>query len=94
MVFVLLTLLSMISGSIHIAANGISLFSWLSSIPFCVYMCVCVSVYIHVCRYIHIHKPDLYPSVHGYLGCVLVLAIVNNAAMNTGVHVSLNYSFI
>ena len=85
MVFVLLTLLSMISRSIHVAANGISFFLWLSSIPFCVYMCVYVSVYIHVCRYIHMHKPD---------GCVLLLAIVNNAAMNTGVHVSLNYSFI
>ena len=59
-------------------------------------MCACVykSVYIRVCRYVHTHKPDLYPFVGGRLGCCLVSAIVNSAAVNTGVHVSLNYSFV
>ena len=91
MVFVLLTLLSMISGSIHVAANGISLFFMAEEYSIlCVRVCVCMCV----CIYIHIYKPDLYPLVDGYLGCVLVLAVVNNAAVNTGVHVSLNYTFV
>ena len=43
-----------------------------------------------------IYVPLLYPffnffihsSVHGYLGCFHVLAIINSVAMNIGVHVS------
>ena len=34
------------------------------------------------------HRFFIYSSVDGHLGCFHVLAIVNSAAMNIGVHVS------
>ena len=43
------------------------------------YMCVCVCLY---------HIFFIYFSVDGYLGCFHVLAIVNSATMNIGMHVS------
>ena len=47
-------------------------FLWLSSIPLCIYT---TSFFIH-------------SSADGHLSCFPVLAIVNSAAVNTGVHVS------
>ena len=36
------------------------------------------------------HSFLIHSSVNGYLGCFRVLAIINSAAMNIGVHVSLS----
>ena len=58
--------------------NYFILFLWLSSIP----------LHTHT----HTHTPYIffiYSSVNGHLRCFHVLAIVNSAAMNTGVHVSI-----
>ena len=46
-------------------------------------MCVCICVYVYIYHILFIHS-----SVDGYLGCFRVLAIVNSAAINIGVHVS------
>ena len=47
------------------------------------YMCVCVCVC--VCVYVIFF---IYSAVRGHFGCFHVFAIVNNSAMNIGVHVS------
>ena len=62
----------------HVVSNGtISYILWLCNTPF---VCVCVCVY---CIFL------IHLSVDGRLGCLHVLAVVNNAAINIGVHISL-----
>ena len=36
------------------------------------------------------HNFFIHSSIDGHVGCVHVLAIVNSAAMNSGIHVSLS----
>ena len=74
-------------------------FYWLSSIPSCVCVCVCVYTYIiyilsiytpyiyiphiYLCGVYTHHIFFIHSSTDTVLGCFLILAIVNNAAMNT-----------
>ena len=62
-----------ISRSIHVAENDIISFFFMAEGYSTVYMC---------------HIFFIHSSVDGHLGCFQGLAIINRAAVNTGVHVS------
>ena len=47
---------------------------------------------VHLCGHTRPHIFFVHSSADGHLGCLLILAVVNSAALNIGVHVSFQNS--
>ena len=54
-----------------------------------IFHCMCIYIYIYIHTYTHTHHVFFIHSfIHGHLGCFHILSIQNNAAINTGTHIS------
>ena len=58
----------------------------------CTCLCVCVRVRVCVCVRVCTPQIFIHSSINGHLDCFHTLAVINNAAVNTVVHMSFQIS--